>query len=331
MTISHRKTAAFVYLLIAGFASSVTMVNAQKPPPPKVVFLGDSITGNWGNPANSNAFQANPKWINQGKGPGLQTSSAMLARFQSDVVSYHPDIVHILAGAVDVSSASPASQPFVVGIFETNIMAMVAQATHANIKVILGTIPPLLVANSVQQPQYWYSFEPTQVLELNAWIHSYGAANNIPVINYHDVLCACAGSINTAPNGYFPLMSQDGASPSPAGYAAITPLIEIALATLNLSLNSGYLSDPGSVNSLPEGNSTQFTAYGMYSDGIPRALLNANVAGVVGAWSSSNPSVMYVGYNGEAFALSPGQAQISFTTLGGVAFAPWDMTVEPAF
>jgi lysophospholipase L1-like esterase len=330
LTSNPRKVVVLASILTAVLASSAITASAQKAPPPKVVFLGDPATYKWGLPANSNAFQANPKWNNQGLIP-VQSSSEMLARFQSDVVSYHPAIVHILAGADDISFVDDANRAILIAVFETNMMAMVAEAAHANIKVILGTIPPLLVANSVTQPQFWFVFEPTLIQELNAWIETYGSANNIPVINYHDVLCSCVGSTNPSPSGYYPLMSSDGLSPSPAGYAAITPLVEMAIETLALTLKSGYLGNPRNINSLTEGGSVQLTAYGMYSDGIPRPLLNSNFAGLIGTWSSSNPYVMYVGSNGEAFALSPGEATISFTSLSGVPFSPSVMTVKPAY
>jgi lysophospholipase L1-like esterase len=328
MTNIRKVFLSLLCLLIAGF-SPATYGATQKAPPPKVVFLGDSTTYNWNLPANSSAFQGNPKWNNQGLA-GKQTSSQMLARFQSDVVRYHPAIVHILAGSVDAALADDANRAFLVDVFETNMIAMITQASHANIRVILGTIPPLLIANSVQQPQTWLAFQSTPLQELNAWIQSYGSANNIPVINYHDILCGCVGSTNPAPAGEYPLMSDDGATPSAAGYAAMTPLAEIAIATLDLTLKSGYLANPGNVKTLVEGQSIPFTAYGMYSDGIPRPLLNPDAAGLVGTWSSSNPSVMFVGYNGEAFAFSPGEATISFTSLSGVPFSSWVMIVEPA-
>ena len=301
----------------------------QKAPAPKVVFLGDGATYNWGLPANSNAFQANPKWSNQGL-PRFQTSSEMLARFQSDVVSHHPAIVHILAGAVDIQMVNGANRALLVQNFESNMMGMIAEAAHANIKVILATIPPQLIANTVQEPQPWMVFEPTLTKEINAWIESYGQTNNIEVLNYHDVLCACVGSSNPARSGYYPLMAADGSSPSPAGYAAITQIVEAAIATLELTLTSGYLTNDGNLHRVVEGNAVQFAAFGFYSDGIPRPLLNTDFAGMLGTWSSDNPSVMYVGYDGEAFAFSPGEASISFTSLSGTRFSPWPITVEPA-
>ena len=324
-----RLFAGFFCLILAAGTAMTSSAVTQKAPAQKVVFLGDAATYNWGQAANSSAFQGNPKWINEGLA-GSQTSAAMLARFQSDVVSQHPAIVHILAGAVDIGMANDANRAALIQVFQTNLIAMVAQASHANIKVILGTIPPQLIANSVQQPQNWQVFEPTLIQNMNGWIESFGAENDIPVINYHDLLCGCVGSTNPAPDGTYPLMASDGASPSSAGYAAITPLASIAIATLGLSMNSGYLASATNATTVTQGGSLAFTAYGLYSDGIPRPLLSTNYAGVAGTWSSSNPSVLYVGYNGEVQALSPGQATISFTALSGLSFTPTMVTVVAA-
>ena len=307
-----------------------SFAGSQKAPAPKVVFLGDNVTSTWGVPANSNAFQANPKWINRGL-PRLQTSAQMLARFQPDVVNQHPAIVHILAGAVDVDLVDDANRSTLVQVFEESMMTMIAEAAHANIKVILGTIPPQLVATTVEQPQPWLVFEPTLTAEINGWIENYGSANKIEVINYHDVLCACVGSTNPARSGFYPLMGNNGTTPSPAGYAVMTQLVNSAISTLDLTLDSGYVTNPGSQHSVAEGGILQFTAYGFYSDGIPRAMLNPNFAGVTGTWSSDNTSALYVGYNGEAFALAPGAAVVEFTSSGGVRFASWAVTVAPAF
>jgi hypothetical protein len=317
------------FSLLTSAFTVTTLAATLKPAPLKVVFLGDATTYNWGLPANSNAFQANPKWMNKGL-TGQQTSSRMLARFQTDVVNNHPAVVHILGGSVDVALVNDANRAFLVETFENNIIAMVAQAAHAHIKVILGTIPPLLSASMVQTPQSWVVFQPTPLQELNAWILSYGETNNIPVINYHDTLCACVGSTNPSRNGFYPMMASNGTTPAPSGFTAITTMVQTAINTFELTMRSGFLANPGSITRLPQGQSIQFTAYGVYNDGIPRALLNPDSTGAVGKWSSSNSSVMLVGYNGEAFAFAPGEATISFTSADGVPFSSWVMTVEAA-
>jgi lysophospholipase L1-like esterase len=68
--------------------------------PPKVIFIGDSITQLWGDSQLSPAFVQNTNWTD--KGISGQTSTQVLARFQTDVIEPHPNIVHILVGTNDV-------------------------------------------------------------------------------------------------------------------------------------------------------------------------------------------------------------------------------------
>ena len=68
------------------------------PIPPRVVFMGDSITENWG--------MADPGFFDNGivdRGISGQTSEQMLVRFRSDVVALRPRIVLILAGTNDIA------------------------------------------------------------------------------------------------------------------------------------------------------------------------------------------------------------------------------------
>ena len=71
------------------------------PTQPKVVFLGDWLTAGWN-------LSSHPNRINKGiAGYGFpgRDSSDLVARFQSDVVSLHPAVVHIVAGSVDTATA----------------------------------------------------------------------------------------------------------------------------------------------------------------------------------------------------------------------------------
>jgi lysophospholipase L1-like esterase len=104
---------------------------------PKVVFIGDDITANW--------FPQSAIWIN--KGISGQTSGQVLARFQTDVIDLHPDIVNILVGTYDVATYPAFWDPVcgpATGAYATceNVAAMIAMAQAANIKVMVGTLPP---------------------------------------------------------------------------------------------------------------------------------------------------------------------------------------------
>ena len=306
-------------------------------PAPKVVFIGDYITYEW-----ASAFDANPNWINQGDPAPFNGSAAALARFQSDVVSLHPAAVHIMVGAFDAAYVSDESALFDFPGFVSNLDAMVKEAKAANIKVILGTTPPI---NTLQSGY---------LTQINAAIAGYGAANNIPVINYADLLCGCASLSMTNPfalYGTTPLMMPsaivqvvpdgDGVLPSTAGYAKMTQLAETIVATVNLTLKSGWLQDVEPPNETLDGGGVtginvntvsppavvQFTPIGLYSDGSQHPLLNTDVQGSTGTWTSSNPVVMNVNQQGLAWALSQGTTIIRYTSPTGVAFSEWIMYV----
>jgi hypothetical protein len=224
---------------------------------------------------------------------------------------------------------------------------MVEQAKAANIKVILGT-------------------EPTQPINpnmtpINAWIEAYGAANNIPVINYADALCGCVGSVGASlgvtgyfygttanPSGtYLPLLAPttyyDAMTPTAAGYALMTQLAQNTIATVSgVTLKSGHLQNidistygdgwfgepfPTNENHALVGTILQFVPYGVYSDGSARTLTNTNFAGSSGTWTSSNPGVMVINQSGQSWAVSPGTTRISYRSPNGIYFSPWDMTV----
>jgi uncharacterized protein YjdB len=55
--------------------------------------------------------------------------------------------------------------------------------------------------------------------------------------------------------------------------------------------------------------------------------INTNYLGANGTWTSSNPLVMTIDQQGNAGALTPGTTTIRYTSLSGVAFSEWVMTV----
>jgi hypothetical protein len=97
-------------------------------PAPKVVFFGDATTAflslnqQW--PSN---------WINAGV-VNPETTAQELARFP-EVLSLHPNILHIIPGIGDISAIDYTNQDFVIPQIEANVTAMIAEAKRANIKV----------------------------------------------------------------------------------------------------------------------------------------------------------------------------------------------------
>jgi lysophospholipase L1-like esterase len=198
----------------------ITTGCAQGPQSRKVIFIGDSITQNWGSGQFGQAFVQNSNWID--KGVSGQTSTQVLARFQSDVIDAHPDIVHILVGTNDVYPGWQLCQGNTINSCG-NIEAMVAEAQAAGIKVILGTIPPWgpgsLPEEADSSPDRY-----TRISEWNDWLKQYGNENRIIVLDYHVVLQAANGE------QYIPSLTADGVHPSTAGFALMTSLAEQAIA-----------------------------------------------------------------------------------------------------
>jgi hypothetical protein len=310
---------------------------------PKVVFVGAGFTYNW---QQTPQFTANRNWI----GAGIPTpysitdpgTTDVAANFQRDVVNQHPAFVHILTGGSDIGIIRDAvPQGVAWHMMANSVIAMVAMAQKANIKVILGNIPwddGGLQANGD---------DPGNTQMFNAWISQYGATHNIPVVNYHDALCQCVGS--TTPSDTFapqflpPNADQGITGPNDAGYALITQMAQIAIQTYGLKIKNGGLSNietrygtvgeappdplPSSVNRVPEGTTIQFTPQAAWSDGVVRPILNQDFNGVKGTWISTNPAVMYINQQGQAFTYSAGTTSIWFISASGVYFSPWNMTV----
>ena len=139
----HKVTIALTLLFfaampIAGRAATIS---------PKVVFIGDQFTYNWA--TTPGAFPSN--WINKGWNKAAYTSDpncfvtceggtseSTEARFQTDVINLHPNIVHIMVGADDADANDDASVPYIYPNFLNSVESMIKMAKAANIQVILG-------------------------------------------------------------------------------------------------------------------------------------------------------------------------------------------------
>jgi hypothetical protein len=288
---------------------------------PKVVFYGDGFTYGWTTLANT------PNWINKGA-PTIYTSGAMdsaLAGFQSEVVSLHPAIVHIMFGETDAEDMSSNTTQFYGPGLLSDAEQMVAEAKAANIQVVFG-------------------LEPGALPQLKLLLTQYGTFANIPVIDYSDALGspgfnASANSSYVNPNPYLmpdPNNSYDSV-PTLAGQAIMTQLAKTVINAVGLKLTGGYLQDTSNfeidggtnVNLISLFQTVQFTPYGQYSGGVVEPFINANYfTGATGTWASSNPLVAQVNNQGQVWALTVGKTNITYTSPTGVKFNEWTLTVE---
>lgn len=130
-----------------------------------------------------------------------QTSAQMLARFQSDVIDRHPVTVVILAGTNDILRTSDPNTD--------NIARMADLAAHANIRVVIGLLPPCedwhepnIIADPVQGR--------AEVDRFNASLRLLAQSFGYRVADYHAALSLPDGSQNAA-------LFADGTHPNLAG------------------------------------------------------------------------------------------------------------------
>ena len=189
--------------------------NSKVPPPApgekRVIYMGDSITDFW-IVADSVFFAGKPYYD---RGISGQTTPQMLVRFREDVINLKPSVVVILAGINDIAqNTGPEKMEDVAGNIES--MAQLAQAAH--IKVIISSTLP---ANRIP----WRpAIDPTEkVIQLNQMLKDYADKNGIVYLDYYSAMV-------DAEKGLPKTLSGDGVHPSLAGYKAMEPLAEKAIA-----------------------------------------------------------------------------------------------------
>jgi lysophospholipase L1-like esterase len=177
--------------------------------PPRVVFMGDSITENWN---LSDAAFFDKGVVN--RGISGQTSSQMLVRFRADVIALRPATVHILAGTNDVAGNTG---PLTAQDFKNNIMSMVELARANGIAVVLGSIPPAAAFN--WRPEV----KPVPVIqELNRWLRDYAKEKGLRYIDYYTALAGPAGELRQD-------LGNEGVHPNRKGYEIMRRLAEESL------------------------------------------------------------------------------------------------------
>ena len=184
----------------------------RKPAPGvnRVVFLGDDITGNWGE--GKAAFFPGKPYLN--RGISRQTTGQMLIRFRQDVIDLSPKVVVIQAGSNDLARfAGPASE----GTIGDNFMTMVDLAKAHGIKVVLASVTPVCDCFSKITDRR----PPGRIVGLNGWIKTYAAKNGLVYLNYYSALADGRAMKQS--------LTVDGWIPNDAGYAVMAPLAEQAI------------------------------------------------------------------------------------------------------
>jgi lysophospholipase L1-like esterase len=177
----------------------------------RVVFMGDSITEFW-SAIDPDYFKEKP-YIN--RGISGQTTPQMLLRFRADVIALQPAAVTILAGINDIAGNTG---PMTIEMIRDNIFSMIELSATHDIKVILCSV----------LPAYDFPWKPNQnpigkITALNEILKNYSDANDIVFVDYYSAMVDERKGLKAD-------FSNDGVHPNKAGYEAMVPLIEKAIA-----------------------------------------------------------------------------------------------------
>jgi len=165
--------------------------------------MGDSITAYWSGQGKvqltETIYDLIPG-VNDAGIPG-NTTGMMLARFQTDVLAYSPNVVVILGGTNDLLSGS---------IDISNEAEMANDAAAAGIPVILCTIPASPVLDQTMAQQW------------NNEVAALATANGYKLADYYTATLR-----NGVPDPS--LFISDREHPNAAGYARMWPVLQAQL------------------------------------------------------------------------------------------------------
>jgi lysophospholipase L1-like esterase len=187
----------------------------------RVVFLGDSITDAWDDPRYGGFFPGKP-YVN--RGIGGQTTPQMVLRMRADVIALQPKALVLLAGTNDLASNTG---PITIEQTEDNLATIAELATAHGIKVVLSSVLPVSAYHYAERPTLrgpQTTLRPSEKLQrLNEWLKGYAAQHGHVYLDYWPAVADASGMLKTE-------FSSDDLHPNAAGYAAMAPLAEAAIA-----------------------------------------------------------------------------------------------------
>lgn len=218
MIMTRLKPCLAAFLLAGAVLLSCKKDSAAELPPPDLtpkgpvaVFIGDSITWQWGtNPreiakskivipldplprwledtGNNVRVSWHPEFFSSNKyidnGISAENTTQMLSRYKRDVLDLGPRIVVIMGGTNDLAQGVTKNK-----ILE-NISSMAEQAAAANIKVVLCSVTPCNETYSrLSNPKT----KGAHIVELNKMIKSYADSKGFTYCDYHPALAAADG------------------------------------------------------------------------------------------------------------------------------------------
>lgn len=179
-----------------------------------IVFVGDSLTGNWKLGDMKTAF---PDLVVANRGIGGDVSRGVLFRLKEDVLSLNPQAIVLLIGTNDLSAKAPAQD------IADNVSLIIEQAreTNKDLPIVLCLVPPRASESS--------PIDASKLTDLNERLKSVaGNHKNVVVL---DLYTALATSEGTPESKYF---SKDQLHLSAAGYQKWAEIITPVFASLGV-------------------------------------------------------------------------------------------------
>jgi len=195
--------------------------NAELPRPRpgenRVVFFGDDATEKW----KDAGFFAGKPYLN--RGISGQNSAQLLLRFRQDVIGLAPAVVVIHAGSNDLARMlGPGTR----GTFADNVMTMTELAKAHGILVVLASILPVCDCFTEQTSLR----SPVRLSDFNEWLQEYTKSSGAVYLDYFAGLAEGRPSTSLRAGSFKKELTVDGVLPNAAGYAAMAPLAERAIA-----------------------------------------------------------------------------------------------------
>lgn len=154
----------------------------------KIICIGDSLTTGFGVHRNESWFhivkQTLPDFEFINKGTNGDTTTGILSRFYTDVISNNPDTILLMAGSNDFLSGK--SVEFVMD----NLKLMIKDLKDNNIDFIIG-IPTEVVGTMAKvswSPYVDYSILNSSVYCYKNILSKYCIEHNIPHVNFYNII-----------------------------------------------------------------------------------------------------------------------------------------------
>ena len=185
-----------------------------------LIIIGASYAASWGEPSI-------PGYRITNKGVAGEESSAVRARFDSDVIANKPDAVLLWGHINDIFRAPPEKLAQAKSGACDNIRAMSEQARAAGIDVIIATELTLTVGDGwldqirgaigkLRGRENYNAIINQHVKDVNDCLRKYATAERIKVLDLEKAVDSGNGTRRAE------YSREDGSHVSPAGYAALT-------------------------------------------------------------------------------------------------------------